>query len=104
MTHARTVFLAHRIPYPPSKGERSGLAFFAHLAETRGVHLFFVDDEPDWAHVPFSGSSSAGRVSCRFAVRALAQPSLARDRAAARAVTPRSANGERVRRLPGIDR
>jgi sugar transferase (PEP-CTERM/EpsH1 system associated) len=49
------LFLAHRIPYPPSKGEKiRGWHFLRHLAETRRVHLgCFVDDEPDWAHVPF---------------------------------------------------
>jgi sugar transferase (PEP-CTERM/EpsH1 system associated) len=49
------LFLAHRIPYPPSKGEKiRGWHFLRHLAGTRRVHLgCFVDDDPDWAHVPF---------------------------------------------------
>jgi sugar transferase (PEP-CTERM/EpsH1 system associated) len=49
------LFLAHRIPYPPSKGDKiRAWHFLRHLAEKRRVHLgCFVDDEQDWAHVPF---------------------------------------------------
>ena len=48
------LFLAHRIPYPPSKGDKIRAWYFLrHLAETRRVHLgCFVDEEQDWAHVP----------------------------------------------------
>lgn len=47
------LFLAHRIPYPPNKGDKiRAWNFLRHLAERRRVHLgCFVDDEQDWAHV-----------------------------------------------------
>ncbi len=49
------LFLAHRIPYPPSKGDKiRAWHILQHLAQTRRVHLgCFVDDQNDWAHVPF---------------------------------------------------
>jgi polysaccharide biosynthesis protein PslH len=47
------LFLAHRLPYPPNKGDKvRSYHFFAHLA--RRYRLFlgtFVDDPGDWAHV-----------------------------------------------------
>jgi sugar transferase (PEP-CTERM/EpsH1 system associated) len=48
------LFLAHRIPYPPNKGDKiRAWHFLQHLARTYRVHLgCFVDDEHDWAHVP----------------------------------------------------
>jgi len=48
------LFLAHRIPYPPNKGDKTrAWHFLSHLAQTRRVHLgCFVDDDGDWAHVP----------------------------------------------------
>ena len=48
------LFLAHRIPYPPEKGEkiRAWHEFLA-LARTHRVHLgCFIDDPADFAHVP----------------------------------------------------
>jgi sugar transferase (PEP-CTERM/EpsH1 system associated) len=49
------LFLAHRIPYPPNKGDKTrAWHFLQRLAQTRHVHLgCFVDDIGDWAHVPF---------------------------------------------------
>ena len=49
------LFLSHRIPYPPSKGDKiRAWHFLQHFAATRRVHLgCFVDDERDWEHVPF---------------------------------------------------
>jgi sugar transferase (PEP-CTERM/EpsH1 system associated) len=49
------LFLSHRIPYPPNKGDKvRAWHFLRHLAETRRVHLgCFIDDERDWTHVPF---------------------------------------------------
>ena len=49
------LFLAHRIPYPPSKGDKSrAWQFLRHLTATRRVHLgCFIDNEEDWTHVPF---------------------------------------------------
>lgn len=48
------LFLAHRIPYPPDKGDKiRSWQFFRHLAATHRVHLgCFVDDPADMAHVP----------------------------------------------------
>jgi sugar transferase (PEP-CTERM/EpsH1 system associated) len=49
---AEILFLAHRIPYPPTKGEKiRAYHFLAHLARTHVVHLgCFVDDPSDWRH------------------------------------------------------
>lgn len=55
MTPRDVLFLAHRIPYPPNKGDKTrAWHFLSHLAQTRRVHLgCFIDDEADWAHVAF---------------------------------------------------
>ena len=47
------LFLAHRIPYPPTKGDKiRSWHLLAGLAERCTVHLgAFVDDPADWAHV-----------------------------------------------------
>ena len=47
------LFLAHRMPYPPNKGEKiRAFNIFAHLAKTHVVHLAcFVDDPADMKHV-----------------------------------------------------
>jgi polysaccharide biosynthesis protein PslH len=49
---AEILFLAHRIPYPPTKGEKiRAYQFLAHLARAHVVHLgCFVDDPSDWRH------------------------------------------------------
>jgi sugar transferase (PEP-CTERM/EpsH1 system associated) len=49
---AEILFLAHRIPYPPTKGDKiRAWHFLAHLARTHVVHLAcFVDDPDDWRH------------------------------------------------------
>lgn len=46
------LFLAHRIPYPPTKGDKiRSYHILRHLAERYRVHLgAFVDDPADWAH------------------------------------------------------
>ncbi len=48
------LFLAHRIPYPPDKGEKiRAWHMLRHLARTHRVHLgCFIDDPADWAHLP----------------------------------------------------
>jgi sugar transferase (PEP-CTERM/EpsH1 system associated) len=48
------IFLAHRIPYPPDKGDKiRAWHFLRHFAQARRVHVgCFVDDEHDWSHVP----------------------------------------------------
>jgi sugar transferase (PEP-CTERM/EpsH1 system associated) len=50
----RILFLSHRIPYPPDKGDKiRSYHLLKHLAEHYRVHLAtFVDDEDDWQHVP----------------------------------------------------
>ncbi len=52
---ADILFLAHRIPYPPNKGDKiRSWHLLAHLAKRHRVHLgCFVDDPADFAHVPF---------------------------------------------------
>ena len=47
------LFLAHRLPYPPNKGDKvRSFHFLAHLARRYRVFLgAFVDDDDDWRHV-----------------------------------------------------
>jgi sugar transferase (PEP-CTERM/EpsH1 system associated) len=46
------LFLAHRIPYPPNKGDKiRSYHLLKHLAQRYRVHLgAFVDDPDDWQH------------------------------------------------------
>jgi hypothetical protein len=48
------LFLAHRIPYPPDKGDKiRSWHMLAHLAKRHTVHLgCFVDDMEDLKHLP----------------------------------------------------
>lgn len=48
------LFLSHRLPYPPDKGEKiRAWHIFEHLAQTHRMHLgCFIDDPADWAHLP----------------------------------------------------
>lgn len=59
----RILFLAHRIPYPPNKGDKiRSWNFLQRLIEEPGntVHLgFFVDDLADLDHVPFLETRTA---------------------------------------------
>lgn len=50
---AKILFLVHRIPYPPNKGDKiRSWNFLRHLCETHEVHAgFFVDDPADIQHV-----------------------------------------------------
>ncbi len=52
---ARILFLAHRIPYPPNKGDKiRSWHFLEHLLEQHEVHLgFYIDQPKDLAHVSF---------------------------------------------------
>lgn len=47
------LYLAHRIPYPPNKGDKiRSYHLLKHLAQRYRVHLgTFIDDEKDWQHV-----------------------------------------------------
>jgi sugar transferase (PEP-CTERM/EpsH1 system associated) len=49
------LFLAHRIPYPPDKGDKiRSWHVLAHLAARYRVHLgCFIDDEADWRHIEY---------------------------------------------------
>lgn len=51
----RVLFLAHRIPYPPNKGDKiRSWRILDHLAKKYAVHLgAFVDDREDFAHEAF---------------------------------------------------
>ena len=46
------LFLAHRIPYPPNKGDKiRSFHLLRYLSARYRVHLAtFVDDPADWAH------------------------------------------------------
>lgn len=52
-TLAHLLFLCHRIPYPPDKGDKiRSWNILSHLARQYTVHLgCFVDDAADWNHV-----------------------------------------------------
>ncbi|MBC7802159.1 MAG: TIGR03087 family PEP-CTERM/XrtA system glycosyltransferase, partial [Gemmatimonadaceae bacterium] len=42
------IFIAHRIPYPPNKGEKiRGFHLLQHLAQTYNIHLGCLADDPD---------------------------------------------------------
>ncbi len=47
------LFLAHRIPYPPNKGDKvRSYHFLRHLAEQHRIFLgTFIDDPADWKHL-----------------------------------------------------
>ena len=49
------LFLCHRLPYPPDKGDKiRAWHMLRHLAQRHRVHLgTFVDDPADWDHVAF---------------------------------------------------
>jgi polysaccharide biosynthesis protein PslH len=49
---AEILFLAHRIPFPPTKGDKiRACHFLSHLARSHVVHLgCFIDDADDWDH------------------------------------------------------
>src|SRR5262245_31863782 len=48
------LFLCHRIPYPPNKGDKiRSFNILRYLAARYAVHLgAFVDDPDDWQHLP----------------------------------------------------
>lgn len=60
------LFLAHRIPYPPNKGDKiRAHAVLMHLAKTHRVHLgCHVDDPADLAHGEYLAGSLGGE--CMF--------------------------------------
>jgi len=60
------LFLAHRIPYPPTKGDKiRSWHIFRHLAQRFEIHLgCLIDDPEDWRHTDMLRQMSA---SCYFA-------------------------------------
>lgn len=59
------LFLAHRLPFPPEKGEKiRAWHMLRRLAQTHRIRLgCFIDDPADWDHVPFLRSVCA-EVAC----------------------------------------
>ncbi len=68
------LFLAHRIPYPPDKGDKiRSWRLLKHLTERFSVHLAcFVDDQRDLRHMDYIGSLCASSTFVRL------RPSFAR--------------------------
>lgn len=60
----RILFLAHRTPYPPNKGEKiRAFHLLSHLAKSHEVTLlYWVDDPDDLNHTPLLRSLCRGRV------------------------------------------
>ncbi len=60
------LFLAHRIPYPPNKGDKlRSYHVLKHLAKRYRVHVgTFVDDPDDWQHVATVKALCGGEVLC----------------------------------------
>ena len=60
------LFLAHRIPYPPNKGDKlRSFHVLKHLAERHRVHLgTFIDDAADWQHVDTIKALCTGETLC----------------------------------------
>lgn len=61
---AETLFLAHRIPYPPDRGDKiRSWHLLQHLAGLGRVHLAcFADDEADADHLPALRGALGGRL------------------------------------------
>ncbi len=68
---ARILFLSHRIPYPPNKGDKiRSWHFLEHLCKNHEVHAgFFIDDKDDFEHLEFLESK------CETVLYAFATPS-----------------------------
>ncbi len=58
------LYLVHRIPYPPNKGDKiRSFHLLKHLGKRYRVHLgAFVDDRADWAHAKAVGELAGGEV------------------------------------------
>ncbi len=105
------LFLAHRIPYPPDKGEKIR-AWHAldHLARTHRIHLgCFIDDPEDEAHLPALAARCADLAAIRLDRRRQKLAALARLRPG-RPLSlgyfhhPRLAAWVAAKRAAGIDR
>ena len=79
------LFLAHRIPFPPNKGDKiRSYHLLKHLAERYQVHLgTFIDDPDDWQYVDavkkLCGETHFARLDSRMA-RAGSATALLRNR------------------------
>ncbi len=64
MTKGDILFLAHRIPYPPDRGDKiRSWNLLKHLSRLAPVHLAcFADDEADLAHLPALREALGGRL------------------------------------------
>lgn len=58
------LYLVHRIPYPPNKGDKiRSYHLLKHLAQSYTVHVgAFVDDEDDWQHAAALSKIAGGEV------------------------------------------
>ena len=58
------LYLVHRIPYPPNKGDKiRSYHLLKHLAQSYTVHVgAFVDDAEDWRHADALGKIAGGEV------------------------------------------
>ena len=68
------LFLCHRIPFPPDKGDKiRSYRWLKALTERHSVHLgCFIDDPQDWAEVDRVGAWCASR-SRAHSARALSR-------------------------------
>lgn len=68
------LYLVHRIPYPPNKGDKiRSFHLLRHLSRRYRVHLgAFVDDPADWAHAPALAEWVKGKLCLRPLSRARA--------------------------------
>src|ERR1700735_3706267 len=66
------LFLSHRLPYPPNKGDKiRSCALLKHLASQGTVHLgCFVDDPGDLAHLDAVRELARGECHFEFIGRA----------------------------------
>jgi sugar transferase (PEP-CTERM/EpsH1 system associated) len=94
---AEILFLAHRLPAPPTKGDKiRAHHFLSHLARTHTVHLgCFIDDPEDWRH---ADALRAWCRECHFA----ALPAARVRRRAARALARGEAISVAAHRDPAL--
>lgn len=73
------LFLAHRIPYPPDKGDKiRSWRLFQRLTEQYRVHLAcFIDDPRDWRHTDYLRSLSKSATFIKLRPRLAKAKSLA---------------------------
>ena len=64
LTKENLLFLSHRIPYPPNKGDKlRSFHLLEHLKQSHVVHMgTFVDDREDWKHAQSAKQLGLGSV------------------------------------------